>query len=159
MSRITDRTPENLAASSYLAANAALLILTGFVCGLLVPAAPYPRLMLTAHIQFVVNGIISLLAGLMLRTSLSIAGKRAAEVIVVAHTSAWFLCSSEVGAAIWGARKTLPIAAAEAGASGAAPWQESLVLVCHMIPALLFIAAWTLLVLGVYKSKISTRPA
>ncbi len=94
--------------------------------------------MLTAHIQFVVNGMISLLAGLMLRTSLSVAGKRASAAIVWAHISAWFLCFSEVAAAIWGGRKTVPIAAAEAGAAGAAPWQESLVLVCHLIPALLF---------------------
>jgi (hydroxyamino)benzene mutase len=157
MTPVTHRPPENLGPSFYLAANAALLILTGFICGLVIPAAPYPRLMLTAHIQFVVNGMISLLAGLMLRTSLSIAGKRAAAAIVWAHFSAWFLCFSEVGAAIWGARKTLPIAAAEAGASGAARWQETLVLVCHVIPALLFIAAWTLLVLGVYKSMITSR--
>jgi hypothetical protein len=68
---------------------------------------------------------------------------------VAAHVSAWAVCFSEVGAAFWGAAKALPIAAAQAGAPGAAPWQESLVVACHAVPALLLIAAWVLLVQGV----------
>ncbi|MBI5853776.1 MAG: hypothetical protein HZB35_00775 [Nitrospirae bacterium] len=59
---------------------------------------------------------------------------------------------SEVAGAVWGAKAALPIAAAEAGAPGAAPWQESLVLVCHMVPALFLIAAWMLLIWGLYRS-------
>jgi hydroxylaminobenzene mutase len=54
----------------YLAMNGALMILAGLLCGLTIGAAPYPRLMLTAHIQFLVNGMMSVFAGLMLKTSL-----------------------------------------------------------------------------------------
>ncbi len=139
-------------APHYLAANGALLILAGLLCGLTIPAAPYPRLMLTAHIQFLVNGMVSAFAGLLLKSSLCIVGKHTALVILGAHVSAWAVCLSEVAAAVWGATKTLPIAAAQAGATGAAPWQESLVMVCHVVPALLLIGAWTLLTWGAFKS-------
>lgn len=138
--------------SYYLACNGALLILAGLLCGLVIPAADYPRLMLTAHIQFLVNGMISLFAGMMLKTSLAVVGRWGGTVVVVAHVSAWAVCLSEIAAAFWGANKTLPIAAGQAGATGAAPWQETLVLACHAIPALLLIVAWGVLVWGVSKA-------
>jgi len=144
-------TTDNLKQSYYLAGNGALMILVGLLSGMAVAAAPYPRLMLTAHIQFLVNGMVSVFAGIMLKTFLSVAGRRGATLIVWAHVSAWAVCFSEAAAAFWGANKALPIAAAQAGAPGAASWQESLVTVCHVVPALLLIAAWILLVLGVYK--------
>ena len=137
--------------SYYLTGNGALMVLAGLLCGLTVSAVPYPRLMLTAHIQFLVNGMMSVFAGLMLKTSLSIVGRGSGMLIVWGHVSAWAVCFSEVAGAIWGANKALPIAAAQAGASGAAPWQESLVVACHMVPALFLIAAWILLVWGVYR--------
>ena len=139
--------------SYYLTGNGALMILAGLLCGLTISAAPYPRLMLTAHIQFLVNGMISVLAGLMLKTSLSIVGRPSGLLIVWGHVLAWAVCFSEVAGAVWGAKGTLPIAAAQAGASGAAPWQESLVLACHVVPALVLIVAWILLVWGVYKGQ------
>lgn len=129
-----------------LAANGATLIFVGLLCGLIIPAAAYPRLMLTAHIQFLVNGMVSLFAGLLLKTSLATVGRWGGTLVVAAHVATWAVCLSEVGAAFSGANKTLPIAAGQAGASGAAEWQETLVLVCHMIPAVLLIAAWGVLV-------------
>lgn len=153
-------TTENPKQSYYLTGNGALMILVGLLCGLAVAAAPYPRLMLTAHIQFLVNGMVSVFAGLLLKTSLSVVGRRSATLIVWAHISAWAVCFSEVAAAFWGANKTLKIAAIQAGAPGAAKWQESLVTACHVIPALLLIVAWALLVWGVYKgfAKRNTSP-
>jgi hydroxylaminobenzene mutase len=142
----------NHRSSSYLAGNGALLILVGLLVGLAIPAAPYPRLMLTAHIQFLVNGMISVFAGLLLMTSLSVVRGWSARLIVWGHVSLWAVCFSEVGAAVWGAKQTLPIAAAQGGAPGAESWQELLVQVCHVVPALLLIAAWILLVLGVYRN-------
>ena len=139
--------------SYYLTGNGALMMLAGLVCGLTISAAPYPRLMLTAHIQFLVNGMVSVFAGVMLKTSLAIVGRRSGMLIVWGHVLAWAVCLSEVAGAIWGAKKALPIAAAQAGASGAAPWQESLVVACHVVPALFLIAAWILLVRGVYRAS------
>jgi hydroxylaminobenzene mutase len=138
----------------YLTMNGALMMLAGLLFGLTVGAAPYPRLMLTAHIQFLVNGMVSVFAGVILKTALSIVTRRNGILIVWGHISAWAVCFSEVAAALWGANKTLPISAAQAGAPGAAPWQESLVLVCHVIPAFLLIASWILLVRGIFRSEI-----
>lgn len=135
-----------------LTANGALMILVGLGCGLGVSAAPYPRLMLTAHIQFVVNGMLSLLAGILLKTSLSVVGRTGGFVVVAGHVLAWAVCLSEVAAAFWGAKRTLPIAAFQAGAPGADSWQESLVMACHIIPAVVLIVAWFLLVLGTFRS-------
>jgi len=145
--------------SRFLAANGALLMLTGLLVGVTVFAAPYPRLMLTAHIQFLVNGMVSVFAALLLKTSLSIVGRRSGRLIVWGHVLAWAVCVSEVGAAVWGANRALPIAAAQAGASGAAPWQETLILVCHVIPALFLIVAWTSLLRGVYRSRPTAKLA
>jgi hydroxylaminobenzene mutase len=35
-----------------------MLVLVGLVWGLFVPATPFPRLALGAHVQFVTNGIL-----------------------------------------------------------------------------------------------------
>jgi len=145
----------NSAHSYYLAGNGAALILAGLLCGLVIPAATYPRLMLTAHIQFLVNGMISVFAGLMLRTAIATVGQRSATLIVGAHVSVWVVCFSEVFAAITGAKNALPIAAAQAGAPGAVAWQELLVVACHMVPALFLIVAWALLVFGMYTGFVT----
>jgi hydroxylaminobenzene mutase len=155
MTRVYAQAAANPGQSHYLTMNGAVMILAGLLSGLTVGAAPYPRLMLTAHIQFLVNGMMSVFAGLMLKTSLSIVSRRSGTLIVWGHISAWAVCFSEVAAALWGANKALPIAAAQAGAPGAAPWQESLVVACHVVPAFLLIASWTFLVLGAYRGRNS----
>ena len=135
-----------------LARNGALLILAGLLCGLTIPAAPYPRLMLTAHIQFLVNGMVSIVAGLLLLSSVSRVGRWSERLILWGHVSTWAVCLSEVAGALWGATRALPIAGAQAGAPGASPWQETLIVACHAVPALALILAWALLVWGFRKS-------
>jgi hydroxylaminobenzene mutase len=132
-----------------LALNGTLLMLTGLLCGLAIGAAPYPRLMLTAHIQFLVNGVVSVVAALLFATSLSVVGRRAGMLVIVGHVSTWAVCLSEVAGACWGASKALPIAAAQAGAPGALPWQESLLL----------LAAWAVIVWGVFQGRKPTLQA
>jgi hydroxylaminobenzene mutase len=100
-------------------------MLVGLLSGLIVSAAPFPRLMLTAHIQFLVNGMVSVFAGLLLRTGLAIVRRPAGLLVVWAHVSVWAVCLSEVAAAWWGAKNALPLAAGLAAAPGAASWQES----------------------------------
>ena len=77
--------------------------------------------------------------------------KRAATVVIVGHVVLWVLSFSEVAAAFWGTNKALPLAAAEAGAHGGAPWQELTVTLCHAVPAILLMVAWALLVWGVWR--------
>jgi len=142
----------------WLALNGASLMLAGLFAGALIPLAPYPRLMLSAHnAGFTVSGMLSMVAALLLATSLCNLSRRAAMVVIAAHVSLWFLSFSEVAGAFWGTNKALPLAAAEAGAPGGAPWQETTVIVCHAIPAILLMLAWILLVGGVVRAFRNDR--
>ena len=142
----------------WLALNGAGLMLAGLICGALVPATPYPRLMLSAHnAGFTVSGTLSILAALLLSSSLSSIPRRSANIVVGGHVALWVLSFSEVAAAFWGTNRALPLAAAEAGAPGGAPWQETLVTVCHVVPAILLIVAWGILVWGVWRVARADR--
>ncbi len=134
-----------------LALNGASLMLAGLLVGAAIPAVPYPRLMLAAHSAgFTSSGLLSMVAGLLLNSSLCSVPPRAASVVIWAHVALWPLSLSEIAAAFWGTTKALRIAGAEAGATGGAPWQEATVIICHALPALALMAAWVLLVWGVW---------
>jgi hypothetical protein len=134
-----------------LALNGALLMLAGLLVGAFIPFVPYPRLMLSAHnAGFTVSGMLSMVAGLLLGSSLCSIPPRAVSAVIWAHVALWPLSLSEVAAAFWGTNRALPLAGAEAGAPGGAPWQEAIVIICHAVPALALMAAWVLLVWGVW---------
>jgi hydroxylaminobenzene mutase len=138
-------------AAVWLALNGALLMLAGLFAGAAIPFVPYPRLMLSAHnAGFTVSGTLSMVAGLLLASSLCSLSRRGALVVIWAHVALWPLSLSEVAAAFWGTNKALPLAAGEAGATGGAPWQEAVVIVCHAVPALMLIVAWVFMVGGVW---------
>ena len=138
--------------ATWLALNGALLMLVGMFVGVAIPFVPYPRLMLSAHnAGFTVSGTLSIVAAFLLSSSLCSISRRAATVVISAHVSLWVLSFSEVAAAFWGANKALPLAAAEAGAYGGAPWQELIVTLSHAVPAILLIVAWAILVWGVWR--------
>lgn len=139
-------------AAVWLALNGAGLMLAGLVAGALIPVTPYPRLMLSAHnAGFTVSGTLSIVAALLLGSALATIPPRAATVVVWGHVALWALSLSEVAAAFWGTNQALPLAAAEAGAPGGAQWQETIVTVCHVLPALVLLAAWAILVWGVWQ--------
>lgn len=139
-------------AAIWLALNGAGLMLAGLFCGALIPASRYPRLMLSAHnAGFTVSGTLSMVAAFLLVTRLATVSPGAASVVIWAHVSLWALSLSEVAGAFWGTNKATPLAAAEAEAPGGAPWQERIVILCHAVPALLLMAAWIILVLGVWR--------
>lgn len=146
------------ATSFALAGNGATMILVGLLSGLAVNAAPYPRLMLTAHIQFLVNGMVSVLAAVLLASSLSVVSTRGAATILWGHLSTWAVPVAEVIAAITGAKRALPLAAGQAGAPGAAAWIEIVVLICHIVPSVLLIAAWAALVAGIRAARAGHEP-
>jgi len=134
-----------------LALNGASLVLAGLLTGAAIPAVPYPRLMLAAHSAgFADSGLISMVAAVLLSSSLCSLPSRAASVVVWAHVTLWHLSLSEVAGAFWGTTKFLQIAGAQAGAHGGAPWQETIVGICHVLPALALMVAWALLVWGVW---------
>jgi len=135
-----------------LALNGASLMLAGLLAGAAIPAATYPRLMLAAHSAgFTDSGLVSMIAALLLSSSLCSLAPRATSVVIWAHVALWPLSLSEVAAAFWGTTKVLQIAGAQAGAPGGAPWQETIVGICHALPALALMWAWALLVRGVWE--------
>lgn len=124
------------------------LFLVGLVWGLYVPQTPFPRLALTAHIEFGVNGMqLMLMAILLLKLPHSV-GTRSMVVLVINAWLTWVMMASEICNAYWGTNGILPIAAAQAGATGGASWQEMFVTLAHVIPGLTTIVAWALMILG-----------
>ena len=138
--------------AAWLALNGALLMFTGLLVGAAIPLAPYPRLMLSAHnAGFTVSGMLSMVAALLLGSSLCSIPGWATTWVIWAHVALWPLSISEVAGAFWGTKRAIPLAAAEAGAPGGTPWQEMVVIVCHIVPALLLMVAWAILVWGAWR--------
>lgn len=129
------------------------LILAGLVFGFAPPLAPYPRLALGAHIQFVTNGMLFVVLAMVVLTVPHCAGPKSLRVMLVSAWLTWFMALSEAANAWWGANQMLPIAAQQAGAAGAAPWQEAVVKLCHLPAALGLILSVTLLILGIAKKR------
>jgi hydroxylaminobenzene mutase len=107
------------------------LILAGLLWGFAPPVTPFPRLALGAHIQFETNGLLFMAVGILLLTVPNRVGRKASWVMVASVWLTWLIVLSEVANSWWGTSQLLPIAAKQAGATGAAPWQELIVKLCH----------------------------
>ena len=128
-----------------------MLVLAGLVWGLVVPNTPYPRLALGAHIQFETNGLLFIVLATLLLALPHRVGRLSVRVMLLAAWLTWTMALSEVANAWWGTNQMLPIAAAQAGATGGAPWQELVVKLTHIGAGLSLIVAWLLLVVGFVK--------
>jgi hydroxylaminobenzene mutase len=128
-----------------------MLVLVGLLWGLVVPNTPYPRLGLGAHIQFETNGMLFIVLATLLLALPHRVGSTSVWVMLLAAWLTWAMALSEVANAWWGTTQMLPIAAAQAGASGGAPWQELIVKLTHVAAGLGLIVAWSLLVVGFVK--------
>jgi len=80
-------------------------------------------------------------------------GSGAVSVTVISAWLTWLMALSEVANAWWGTNQMLPIAAKQAGAPGAAPWQELVVKLCHIPAALGLILSLILLIIGFVKQQ------
>ena len=66
------------------------MTLAGLFVGAAIPAVPYPRLMLAAHSAgFTASGLLSMVAGLLLSSSLCKLPPRAASVLIWGHMALW----------------------------------------------------------------------
>jgi (hydroxyamino)benzene mutase len=124
------------------------LVLTGLVWGLVVPHTPYPRLALTAHVQFESNGMLIIILAILLIRLPHRVGTKSAFVMLLAAWLTWLMALSEVANSWWGTNQLLPIAAGQAGATGGAAWQETVIKVTHISAGLALIVAWSLLIAG-----------
>ncbi len=132
----------------------AVYMLVGLVWGMVIPATPFPRLALTAHIQLTANGVMFLVAGLII-LHLPVAKSSVSKAILIAGPwLTWPVMLTEMANAWWGTRKMLPIAAGQAGATGAVPWQENFVTVAHLIGAVVLIAYWGVILAGLFCEPI-----
>lgn len=132
-----------------------LLVMVGLIWGFTVPLAPYPRLALGAHIQFVTNGLLILIMAVLLLKLPHSVGPKAARMMMLAAWLTWFMALSEGANAWWGANQMLPIAAGQAGATGGMAWQEAVVKLTHLAAGLGLVIAWGLLVAGFIRSPAS----
>lgn len=135
--------------------NGLLLILTGLLFGLVIPMTPFPRLALTAHVEFEVNGFLISILAVVLYAVPNRVGKSSFAVMVLAVALTWIMLFSEAGNAWWGTNQTLPIAAGLAGAKGGTAWQELFVKLSHIIASVGLITAWVLLIIGIWREKPS----
>jgi hydroxylaminobenzene mutase len=126
-------------------------VLVGLVWGLVVPHTPYPRLALTAHVQFESNGMLIIILAVLLIRFPHRVGSRSAFVMLLAVWLTWTMALSEAANAWWGTTQMLPIAAGQAGAKGGAAWQEAVIKITHISAGLALIVAWTLLLAGFVK--------
>jgi (hydroxyamino)benzene mutase len=131
--------------------HGAALVLVGLVWGLFVPATPHPRLALGAHTQFVSNGMLFIILATALLALPHRVGPRSVWVMVLAVWLTWAMALSEVANSWWGTTQTLPIAASQAGVTGAGSWQELAVRLPHMGAGLVLIIAWSLFIAGLLK--------
>lgn len=124
------------------------LILAGLLWGFAPPMTPFPRLALGAHIQFETNGLLFIAVGILLLALPNRVGRKALWVMVASAWLTWLMALSEVANSWWGTNQMLPIAAKQAGAAGAAPWQELIVKLCHIPAALGLILSFVLLIIA-----------
>lgn len=125
-----------------------LLVMVGLLFGFVVPHTPHPRLALGAHVQFVTNGLLFLVMGVLLLKLPHNVGPKSTAVMLLATWLTWLMAVSEAANGWWGTTQMLPIAAAQAKASGGAAWQESVVKLTHIAAGLGLVIAWGLLVAG-----------
>ncbi|MGA2441815.1 MAG: hypothetical protein ABSH08_12730 [Tepidisphaeraceae bacterium] len=134
-------------------------VLVGLLWGLVVPHTPYPRLALTAHIQFEGSGVLFMVMAILLLTLPHRVGRKSVWVMLLSVWLTWLMALSEVANAWWGTTQILPIAAHQAGASGAAPWQELIVTLAHIVAGLVLIVAWILLMIGFIRPSSAANAA
>jgi (hydroxyamino)benzene mutase len=136
-----------------------VMILVGLAWGFVVPATPHPRLALGAHIQLESNGLLFIVLAVLLLTLPHRVAHRSLAVILLSVWLTWAMLLSEVANAWWGTTRMLPIAAAQAGATGGRPWQETVVQMTHVAAGLSLFVAWTLLIIGFARSPAETESA
>ena len=137
----------------------ALYMLVGLLWGMVIPASPFPRLALGAHIQLTVHGVMFLVAGLVILHLPFAKGGVSEKILIAGPWLTWPVMLTEMANGWWGALKTLPLAASQAGALGAEPWQEAIVTVTHLIGAIVLIIYWGVIVAGLFRKPIKVEEA
>ncbi|KAK3689718.1 hypothetical protein B0T22DRAFT_441180 [Podospora appendiculata] len=151
----------------YLLRHGSALIGFGLLFGFVIPMTPYPRLGLTAHIQFAVEGTMVTAAGLLLNSSpYPVEGTTGPGPKVVDKLPSWqrklvyWSCAgiwvtllSEAVNAWWGTQWVLPIAHHAAGLVGDGPakvWMEQVIQFTHMPFAVALATVWPVVTIALF---------
>ncbi len=137
----------------------AVYMLVGLVWGMVIPASPFPRLALGAHIQLTAHGVMFLVAGLVIVHLPTADGGVSAKILIAGPWLTWPVMLTEMANGWWGARNTLPIAAGQAGAAGAEAWQEAIVTVAHLIGAVVLLVYWGVILAGLFRKPVKGEEA
>jgi hydroxylaminobenzene mutase len=133
----------------------AVYMLVGLLWGFLVPASLFPRLALGAHIQLTAHGVMFLVAGLVLQHLRSPKGSMMEKILIAAPWLTWPVMLTEMANGWWGASKTLPIAAGQAGATGSQPWQENIIAATHLVGGIVLIAYWSVIAAALFRAPLA----
>jgi hydroxylaminobenzene mutase len=74
-----------------LVKSGALQLTTGFIWGVLIPIPPYPRIALSAHLNIIQHGLLSIAAGLIVGEGLASYSDWQIWTIAGAHFGLWAL--------------------------------------------------------------------
>jgi (hydroxyamino)benzene mutase len=90
--------------------SGSILLTSGFLWGIAIPATPFPRIALSTHMNMLQHGLLSIAGGLILRQSgLVTLNHWQIWTVVVAHYYLWILDFVSVLNAWWGTNKTLSL--------------------------------------------------
>ena len=129
------------------------MILAGLIWGLAIPQTPFPRIALSAHIQYEVNGLLFIVLALVLIGAKPTIHGFSCRTLQIAAWLTWPMLLAATANAWWGTNQMLPIAAQQAGASGGAAWQEVIVTATHAIGGFALVFAWVLLLIALWRTE------
>ena len=96
----------------HLLQSGAFLITAGLAWGPFIPQTPFPRIALSAHLNFLQHGLLSIAAGILLRHMKDLSEWQVL-LVAVPHYYLWIVNIAMIGNAWWGTNKTTTIVVPE----------------------------------------------
>lgn len=89
--------------------SGALLVSTSLVWGLAISNSRYPRIALSAHLNLLQHGILTLAAGLLLKTELVTLEGWQINMVVIPHYLIWYVDFINICNSWWGTNRMLKL--------------------------------------------------
>lgn len=131
-----------------------LLLMIGLITGFVVPLVAIPRMGLASHIQGILNGMLLMILGV-IWPKLQLSPRISLITFCLSVYAAFANWLATLLSAIWGAGRSMPIAAA--GRTGPA-WQEFVVDFLLFSLSLAMIAVTVLLLFGLRRRTVQDSP-
>lgn len=89
--------------------SGALLIATSLLWGLAIPNSRYPRIALSAHLNLLQHGFLTLAAGLLLKTELVTLEGWQVNMVAIPHYLIWYVDFINICNCWWGTNRALKL--------------------------------------------------